>query len=418
MPQPAASGNAAACPRLGQASELSPVEQRRASEAACPSSLARCETGHRNQPVDSLRVVLIVGVLAYHLLVRWAPPFHAVSLYGFDTSYPSGLALGRLGVPVFFAITGWALPDALQRAGSAGRFLYRRFARLYPAYGACLALTWLAMAAAVPPDFQVAPADLIGSLMLVPERLGGHFVDGSYWSLAVEAKVIAWAALTWCVLGRRYWQGLAGLAGLACALSIGGPRCAALADSALVAPHLGFFLAGLALRFRIGAAALVCGLSAALCLWTARASVVVPEEPAMASAAVLAGGLLLLAVATGRSMALPLLPALGRGIYPFYLLHQKIGVSLAAGLKGLGAPDLGAVLLAGLGCGGLALLVHRCVERPAERWLRAREQRAFRLFHHFRPGLRGRAVRIASKGRSDTPHTITQSAAQSRRARA
>lgn len=96
----------------------------------------------RERGVDSIRGLAILGVIIYHAAVRATDPGPWWHLW----------SLGRLGVPVFFVVSGYllALPWArhtFQRAAapSLQTYLLRRVRRLEPSWLICFACYWLAV---------------------------------------------------------------------------------------------------------------------------------------------------------------------------------------------------------------------------------------------------------------------------------
>ena len=93
----------------------------------------------------SLAVVLYHSALYFRSDQSWYPPFFTV------------LQEGRLGVPLFFVISGFCIHLRWARQNAAGAnpsidfrdFWKRRFLRLYPAYLVMLCLTMTLIAAAV-----------------------------------------------------------------------------------------------------------------------------------------------------------------------------------------------------------------------------------------------------------------------------
>jgi peptidoglycan/LPS O-acetylase OafA/YrhL len=61
---------------------------------------------------------------------------------------------------------------------------------------------------------------------------------------------------------------------------------------------------------------------------------------------------------------------LGEMSYPLYLVHQRIGVAAMEAFYRHGIPAVGAVVLATLGVGVLAVIIHFVVETPGRRYLR------------------------------------------------
>jgi len=84
--------------------------------------------------IQLLRLIAATGVVLFHL-GTYAPAFVGIDPYIFRFSWIAGLP-----VPLFFAVSGFVLAQAIQTA-SPGRFLFARFLRLYPGY-------WLALLAA------------------------------------------------------------------------------------------------------------------------------------------------------------------------------------------------------------------------------------------------------------------------------
>ena len=56
--------------------------------------------------------------------------------------------------------------------------------------------------------------------------------------------------------------------------------------------------------------------------------------------------------------------------YPLYLVHQRIGVAVMEAFYRHGIPAVGALVLATLGVGALATVIHFAVETPGRRFLR------------------------------------------------
>ena len=104
--------------------------------------------GRRYMPgLDGLRAIAVLGVIAYHLELGWAPG-------------------GLLGVSVFFTLSGYLITDLLlaQVAGGGIRlkeFWLARARRLLPALFVMLivVMAWVAVIGPdQPPDFRAAAA--------------------------------------------------------------------------------------------------------------------------------------------------------------------------------------------------------------------------------------------------------------------
>lgn len=102
---------------------------------------------------------------------------------------------GRIGVVIFFAISGFVIPSSLRadRAGSCREFLIKRLFRLYPIY-------WFSIPFGLVTFWylwgkEISPAAILLNLTMVQEALGMPSVQGQYWTLQTE---LAFYAL--CVL--------------------------------------------------------------------------------------------------------------------------------------------------------------------------------------------------------------------------
>ena len=103
--------------------------------------------------IDGLRALAILGIVLFH-------------------ARPSVLAGGFLGVPVFFAISGFLITRSIERAYARGGFSYRvfvrsRLTRLMPAALATIALTGIVTALAAPNLLAKLHADALPAALLV-----------------------------------------------------------------------------------------------------------------------------------------------------------------------------------------------------------------------------------------------------------
>ncbi|MGZ3872097.1 MAG: acyltransferase family protein [Mucilaginibacter sp.] len=116
----------------------------------------------------------------------------AVVLFHFGFGYPEAkvFAWGCMGVELFFIISGFVIFLTIEKTISYKHFLLSRFARLYPAYWACVTLTTLAIiswsfVAKVPltfPDLK----DFLVNLTMLQYYFKVKDIDGVYWTLIIE----------------------------------------------------------------------------------------------------------------------------------------------------------------------------------------------------------------------------------------
>ena len=141
----------------------------------------------RLRHVDSLRAVAAGLVMWLHLAQTLGPvSARGPALLGFLQTVPYLVNVGRMGVTIFFAVSGFVICRSFggPREGGAGRFLIKRFCRLYPAYWVSMlggvpvfllmgnVLNWRILAA----NATMAPAALFHQPPLL----------GVYWTLEIE----------------------------------------------------------------------------------------------------------------------------------------------------------------------------------------------------------------------------------------
>lgn len=132
--------------------------------------------------LDLLRFLAAAFVMVYHF---------TYSQVGGVSALESVTLHGHLGVEIFFMISGFViLWSAKGRTGKG--FVRARILRLYPEF-------WLAVAISAAVFYFVSgapitPTQVAGNLTMVPGYLGVPYIDGVYWTLAVEIKfyVIVW----------------------------------------------------------------------------------------------------------------------------------------------------------------------------------------------------------------------------------
>lgn len=324
--------------------------------------------------------------------------------------------VGYVGVTAFFVLSGfvltWSWDDGRSRAG----FYARRFARVWPLH----ALTFLAVVLFVEPVIgggvggtRTSPGRAVAGLALVhgwvPRPVWYFAGNGPAWSLSSEA--FFYALLPFLVpMLRRGGRRAGYLVVAACVLELAvvplllrattSGTYDLLSLSVFPLYRVGEFCVGVVIGWAVRE-----GWRPAWSLPQAVLMVVV----GYAAAAWFVGGLFFSSVRRDRALgnlyadlivllpvaaliaalaardlggrptwlARPLPVLLGGASFAFYLVHVPV-IQLLGELPrhdravGRGLPALAAVVIAAL---ALALLLHRCVERPLERWLRQRVER-------------------------------------------
>ncbi|MFE3526491.1 acyltransferase family protein [Streptomyces sp. NPDC059161] len=311
--------------------------------------------------VDGLRLLAAAAVAGYHYLGTptprfWgetydlpqaAPLLHAVSGYGW------------LGVEAFFLISGFVICMSCWGRTPA-QFAVSRIARLFPLYWAVvLIIVAVGTVTVLAGQRSGAPTDLrttLGNLTMIPSPLGLDFTAGVAWTLWVEARFYLLMGVL-LLIGLTYRRTIAfGFLWLVLA-SIGRELHSTVLDEFLLTQYAGLFVAGIALYLmhRFGPNLLLWLLAGfAWCYTLTLLDDRVATHPTSnwpVSAAVLTGFLLLLALAGPgplRHLRWRTLVYAGALTYPFYLVHQSLGIPVTRGILKT-VPDLGLLPSVGLG---------------------------------------------------------------------
>jgi peptidoglycan/LPS O-acetylase OafA/YrhL len=292
------------------------------------------QAGSRNYELDFLRLLAAASVVAFHFT-------YGNHSLGFNpVAYPAALTAvtkyGFLGVQVFFFISGIVILNSAS-SGSSRRFAISRMVRLYPAYWACVTVTFLVISVAGTRHIPVS--DYVINMTMLEGFLVHPLVDQVYWTLQVELIFygIVWLTLLTGQMKRItgvLWAWL-GVAALTSAVQVAGH---AVPNRIVVATgYAAYFVVGAAAalylrgdRGRSVVSLLVtgCGLSLVRAVYDARAAramyhaVNVPVAVVVVTAAMV----LVLAVACGRfsRFGRPWMVAAGLLTYPLYLLHDEL----------------------------------------------------------------------------------------------
>lgn len=139
----------------------------------------------RIEVLDGLRGVAVLLVVFQHAL-EFFPILQAApkDLLGFILQ--NYLNFGRLGVVIFFLISGYLIPFTLKaEAGGVSAFWVSRFFRLYPLYWCSLGIA-IAVFYFVPVREPTSARDAILNISMFQLALGGRNVLEPYWTLFVE----------------------------------------------------------------------------------------------------------------------------------------------------------------------------------------------------------------------------------------
>jgi peptidoglycan/LPS O-acetylase OafA/YrhL len=328
---------------------------------------------NRLQGLDSLRGIAAIAVVLTHYTFGFS-----IFIQPHRPGLLFNVVNGHFGVDLFFIISGFVIFMTLERSASLTDFSVSRFARLWPPYLVCAALTgsviWLMRFN--PNHLTIKDAAL--NVLMMNKLLGNVAIDGSYWTLTYELLFYAGAAIVFFGLRikRIEWACLAWLA-LALVARISGFN----ASHGRIAVLLGveychFFVLGMMIyrisqrrhtRLTVITAFLAFSMTlfgpdynpGGLTLWQY-----------MLMCACFAVTVWLIAEKKLRFLNVWPLLFLGEISYSLYLVHQVAGYWVIQKLEGLGwNPNL--VLLFATMCAiGIATCVRKLVEIPAQRSIR------------------------------------------------
>jgi peptidoglycan/LPS O-acetylase OafA/YrhL len=144
----------------------------------------------RLQGLDSLRGLAALAVVLYHYT------FGYTQVVG---NHMPGLDLiatdGHFGVYLFFIISGFVIFMTLERSAKAIDFSVSRFARLWPPYLVCAALTSLLIVVMHFNPHHLTVGDALLNVLMMNKVIGNVSIDLSYWTLTYEVLFYAGAAI-------------------------------------------------------------------------------------------------------------------------------------------------------------------------------------------------------------------------------
>ncbi len=140
----------------------------------------------RLQSIDSLRglaalLVICLHVAEYFILLPEIKS-HGTALADAIIYYD----LGRVGITVFFLISGYVICASLYGEKWSGlkRFVVRRFFRLFPLFWFSIALVWWSHYYMM--DLPFSASLVLANSTMIPAVLGQPFMMGLYWTLETE----------------------------------------------------------------------------------------------------------------------------------------------------------------------------------------------------------------------------------------
>lgn len=145
--------------------------------------------------VDAIRAVAVLLVMWTHYAVKLAPIAGSEQWINATQYYGN---FGRIGVVVFFALSGLLVPNSLNSPVGVGtrQFLIRRFLRLYPTFWLSLPIGFFAYWMLF--GMHMNLAGWLANATMLPDALGHDPMMPHYWTLETELVFYALClALFW-----------------------------------------------------------------------------------------------------------------------------------------------------------------------------------------------------------------------------
>lgn len=291
---------------------------------------------------------------------------------------------GYLGVHLFFMVSGYVI--FMSAVGRSPReFVASRVARLFPALWVAATITMVLVVASHDVRFMVTWREYLWNLTLLPQYAGARYVDGAYWSLAVELQfyILVWIALRLRLLDKVEWL----LWGWLLIAFVDALRPMDPVQRWLIADWAPLFVVGAA-TFRLASAGWSgqrCAMlivAMALALWHEMLHVrrleiewhgggpdlaIVWGLLVIAAVVFVLTGLGRITIGRSRWATVP-----GALTYPVYLIHQFAGYVLFRALLARGVSPVAALCAIIVFAIGTGAALHYGVERPVAPWIRRR----------------------------------------------
>lgn len=136
--------------------------------------------------LDALRGIAALMVVFYHYF------YHYNAMYGHENIPVDWSYIGRLGVGLFFIVSGFVIFWTLNRTERPLDFIVFRFARLYPAYWCALIISFVLVSYFGLPGREVSLNAAVLNTLMFHEYLKIPHVDGVYWTLTIELTFYFW----------------------------------------------------------------------------------------------------------------------------------------------------------------------------------------------------------------------------------
>lgn len=308
--------------------------------------------------LDALRGLAALAVVIYHYFYRYD------ILYGHEGLSTEWAQLGKLGVQLFFMVSGFVIYWTLNRVDKPLDFLVSRFSRLYPTFWFSALLTFTIISFFGLPGREINLHHAIMNAFMFHEYAGIKHIDGVYWTLTIELTFYFWIFIFFITGVLKYTEYLfSPLIMISVLQSQGLIEFSELINKILMLQYLSYFLAGICfyklmnkLANKFTYAILMLCMVSTLFVFSKGVFLITS-----------AFYLLFFLAVSGRLKFLSIKPLviLGSMSYSLYLLHQNIGYIVINKLYNIGVNPILSIILAILTTLSLAYLTTRFVEKPS-----------------------------------------------------
>jgi peptidoglycan/LPS O-acetylase OafA/YrhL len=178
--------------------------------------------GEKDEFIEVWRGVAVFLVVYFHFANRL--PYTAV---GSATPPSLEFYAGKIGVYIFFVISGFLIAQSLAGSRNLAEFYAKRVSRIYPLFVFASIVIFVFLTVFQPPVVPDGPRrfyshertllDLVGTILML-EDLGFRWIDGVFWSILVELKFYLFIGLFAVAFRRNYIEAFSWAAALLAAL--------------------------------------------------------------------------------------------------------------------------------------------------------------------------------------------------------
>lgn len=139
---------------------------------------------HKIVLIDVLRSLAALAIVLFHYTSRYCE----LTQGGLAemVSWPLHIDWGYGAIATFFILSGFLVAGIFSKddTGGVGRYLKKRFWRLYPTFWLCVVISTIALLHSG--YAAVSLKTFLLNLTMIPNCLGSPYIDGAYWTMQME----------------------------------------------------------------------------------------------------------------------------------------------------------------------------------------------------------------------------------------